>query len=64
MTTGELADLVRQMRDAQKAYFRTRNTFDLAISKDIERRVDRAVAAVLAPPTLFDDMVISDQCTS
>lgn len=64
MTTTELAKLVSQMRAAQKTYFKTRNTFDLAISKDMEHRVDRAVKECLAPPTLFDDVVISDQCTS
>lgn len=60
MTTHTLAELVQKMRVAQKVYFRTRSTADLAASKQLERDVDRAVADALAPPTLFDDVAIRD----
>lgn len=43
----ELATLVRQMRDAQKTYFRERSPQALNYSKELERRVDKAVSDVL-----------------
>ncbi len=51
MTTEELARLAKQVRDAQKRYFRTRTPSDLRESKDHERRLDAAITAVLDPPT-------------
>lgn len=47
MNITELATLVRQMRDAQRTYFRERSPQALNTSKELERRVDRAVADVL-----------------
>ena len=55
MTATDLAKLAKNTRDAQKTYFRTRSTEDLRISKDWERRLDKAVAMVLAPPDLFPE---------
>jgi hypothetical protein len=36
----EFVELVRQMREAQRQYFKTRHTDALNRSKDLERRVD------------------------
>lgn len=41
-----LASLVEQMRDAQNAYFQKRIASNLARSKEAERRVDEALAAI------------------
>ena len=41
MTTGEFADLVEQMRYAQKTYFRTRSMVMLEQSKTLEKQVDQ-----------------------
>ena len=55
MTLDELARLVRQMRDAQRAYFRERSPQALSVSKELERRIDRAVANILdTQPRLFE----------
>lgn len=45
MTTGEFADLVFAMREAQKNYFKTRLQRDLKLSKEMEKKVDDALAA-------------------
>lgn len=45
MTTGEFADMVQKMREAQKNYFKTRLQRDLKLSKEIEKKVDDALAA-------------------
>ena len=47
MTATDLAELVRQMRTAQKTYFRERSPQCLSVSKELERRVDKAVSDVL-----------------
>ncbi len=59
MTLEELARLVRQMRHAQSRYFRDRSQQNLLESKDWERKVDQAVAAVLDEkgPGLFDEKI-------
>lgn len=44
MTTGEFADMVKKMREAQKNYFRTRLQRDLKLSKELEKKVDDALA--------------------
>lgn len=50
----ELAELVRQMREAQRLYFRERSPQALSVAKELERRVDRAVDEVLnEQPKLF-----------
>lgn len=43
MDNKEFIELVRQMRNAQKEYFRTRDKRILACSKELERRVDKAI---------------------
>ena len=50
-----LAKLVALMRGAQKSFFESRNATVLKQSKDLERRVDKAVAWVLThrQPELF-----------
>lgn len=44
MTTGEFANLVEKMRDAQKAFFRTHSKDSLRLSKDLEKQVDKILA--------------------
>lgn len=41
MTAGKFADLVMEMRDAQRKYFRTRSKASLEASKSLEQRVDK-----------------------
>ena len=47
MTITELANLVAEMRHAQKGYFRTKSDYALDESKRLERRVDEACREVL-----------------
>src|SRR5436309_3393899 len=56
MDLESLARLVRDMRQHQRDYSRTKSQAELAASKDYERRVDQAVKEVLNPPApgLFD----------
>lgn len=56
MTLTELAELVKQMRTAQKAYFKTDYTSAykekqewLAKSKVLEKEVDKALKEILEP---------------
>lgn len=44
MTVGVFADIVTQMRVAQRAYFRTRGAKELARARDLERMVDDALS--------------------
>ncbi len=44
MTTGDFANLVEKMREAQKKYFRTRNKDSLDASKALEAKVDKILA--------------------
>lgn len=45
MTTGEFADLVKKMRDAQKEYFKIRSSDFLRRSKDLEKQVDDVLSS-------------------
>lgn len=40
MTTGEFADIVQKMREAQKRYFKTHSREWLEKSKTLEKQVD------------------------
>ena len=40
MTAGQFADIVAEMRAAQKCYFRTRSQKSLEKSKELEKKVD------------------------
>lgn len=53
MTVQELAKLVKEARDLQRTYFRTRTQTALEASKKAEKALDHAVADVLEPATLF-----------
>ena len=44
MTTGEFADIVKKMREAQKNYFKARDKDSLDISKRLESQVDKILA--------------------
>lgn len=46
MDDGAFLSLVRRMREAQKAYFKTRTRRALAESKSLESCVDSAVSAI------------------
>lgn len=46
MTAKEFFDLVREMRKAQRSYFRTRSKDLLEKSKLLESEVDREIARV------------------
>ena len=46
MTAKDFFDLVSEMRDRQKEYFRTRSTSVLNESKALERRVDAEIMRV------------------
>lgn len=48
---NSLAMLVRDMRAAQKTYFRERTGNALAEAKRLERQVDMAIKAILEPET-------------
>lgn len=41
----DFVQLVKAMRTQQKAYFRTRSSFDLQRSKELERQVDESIDA-------------------
>ena len=41
MTTGEFADIVFAMREAQKEYFKYRSNEALKRSKELEKQVDK-----------------------
>lgn len=53
----QFRDLVREMRDAQREYFKTRSHFVLARSKELERKVDEDLKGDRRPvkqdPKLF-----------
>lgn len=44
MTAGQFADIVAEMRAAQKCYFRTRSQKSLEKSKELEKNVDDIIA--------------------
>lgn len=53
---NEFIELVRQMREAQKEYFRTRDRQVLQRSKALEKRVDALIAEYdNKPKGLFDN---------
>jgi len=55
MKPAEFIELVKQMRDAQKRYFRDRDGEALSIAKELERRVDHCVKRLQdTQPVLFD----------
>ena len=52
----ELAIIVDEMRVAQRAFFRTRRQEMLELSKELERKVDAALAKILSTQRqLFED---------
>jgi hypothetical protein len=58
MTTGEFADLVEKMRDAQKNYSKTCDKDSLDISRRLESQVDKILAERIERknnPGLFDE---------
>jgi len=51
MTVEELAELVRQMREVQKRFFRGDKSADtVGRAKALERQVDAAVREITHPP--------------
>lgn len=50
----EFVKTVREMRNAQKEYFKTRDKEVLAKSKELERKVDRMLSSMFSDtPNLF-----------
>lgn len=49
MTDLEILELVKQMRDAQKRWFKEHDRTDLQRSKELEGQVDRALAKRFSP---------------
>lgn len=54
MNYEQFAELVRAMREAQKAYFKKRYTDDLVNSKKLEERVDKALKDMIDLP-MFEE---------
>jgi hypothetical protein len=44
ISIDELVDIVRQMRTAQKNYFKTRDRGSLSLAKGLEKKVDMLLA--------------------
>ncbi len=53
MNDHQFRDLVRRMRQAQKEYFRTRNSGWLRLSKDLEKQVDEELKKTPGEASLF-----------
>lgn len=51
MQNTEFANLVRNMREAQKNFFKSKNHHDLRCARDYERRVDEALRGIPQEPT-------------
>lgn len=49
MDERKILELVASMRSHQKAYFRTASDEELQLSKDLERRVDKALEDYFNP---------------
>lgn len=50
MNVQEFIDLVKEMRAAQKAYFKRQSPSNMLISMELERRVDKALAEKIKIP--------------
>lgn len=53
MNIEEFAKLVKEMRDNQKMYFKTRDSRVLSESKRLEKEVDKALDSILNCKPLF-----------
>lgn len=53
MNDSQFRDLVRRMRQAQREYFKTRNSGWLRLSKDLEKQVDQELKQIDNNPALF-----------
>lgn len=54
MTPDEIIKLAKETRDAQKAYFKTRGYTELDKSKQLEKRLDKAIEDYLNPNPQID----------
>ena len=50
LSHDEFLDMVKQMRAAQKRYFKDRRPADVAASKRLEQEVDRTISLLCSPP--------------
>lgn len=62
MKPKDFFEKVAKMREAQKAYFKTRSSQQLQLSKRLEKEIDQEIERVnkiihKQPPTLFGDNV-------
>lgn len=53
MNDSQFRDLVRRMRQAQREYFKTRNSGWLRLSKDLEKQVDQELKQIDNNSALF-----------
>ncbi len=49
MELKEFAQLVKSMRENQKEYFKTRRPSAMYASKELERKIDKEIIAILKP---------------
>lgn len=61
MDLQQLVALVTRMRDCQKRYFKHREQSALRESKELERRVDDACKAILAPKVIQQNSMFEDE---
>ena len=54
MTSDEIIKLAKKTRDAQKSYFATRERIALNTSKELERKLDKAIEDYLTPNPQID----------
>ncbi len=54
MTHPDFVALVRSMRQAQSAYFKTKSGTILSQCKELERKIDKEIALFFEGPSLFD----------
>lgn len=61
MNVSEFTRTVKEMRDAQKSYFKDRLRSDLIRSKELEAKVDKALKDGLDEPTLVTTVIAEEE---
>ena len=54
MTSDEIINLAKEMRAAQKSWFKFHNQADLTKSKQLERQLDKAIEEYQTPDPQMD----------
>ncbi len=60
MTITDLAQLVKNMRHAQRDYFKSRDPYNLQTAKKLEAEVDNQVGLLLNEPTTCNPQPATD----